>query len=176
MPQRRRILGSAIAISPMHIARARLGRLTTGVQIVKIKVFAVKAWRDVSGLLAALQLPLKFLENLALNLLPAGGIDGMRNVGMEFQPLLSVATAILLIAVFVEAMAAMIAVAGAQMVLFIAMRAMIGKLAGGHRQEKAIVPVDQLHIPHDERVIEGQRAEGLESATALAAKIDANLG
>jgi len=176
MPQRRRILGSAIAISPMHIARARLGRLTTGVQIVKIKVFAVKAWRDVSGLLAALQLPLKFLENLALNLLPAGGIDGVSNVGVEFQPLLAVATAILLIAIFIEAMAAMIAVAGAEMILFIAMGAMIGKLAGGHRQEEAIIAVDQLHIPHDERVIEGQRAEGLESAAALAAEIDANFG
>jgi len=176
MPQRRRILGSAIAISPMHIARARLGRFSTGVQIVKNKVFAVKAWRDVAGLLAALQFPLKFLENLALNLLPAGGIDGMRDVGMKFQPLLAVATAVLLIPVFIEAMAAMIAVAGAEMILFIAMGAMIGKFARRHCQEETIVPVDQFHIAHDERVIESQRAEGLESAAALAAEIDANFG
>lgn len=176
MPQGRRILGSAIAIAPMHIARARLGRFSTGVQIVKIKVFAVKARRDVPGLLATFQFPLKFLENLALNLLPAGGIDWMSDVGVEFQPLLTIATAILLITVFIEAVAAMIAVSGAQMVLFVAMGAMIRKLAGGHRQEKPIVAVDQLHIAHNEGVIEGQRAEGLESAAALAAEIDANFG
>lgn len=176
MPQRRRILRSAIGIAPMHIAGARLGRFSTGVQIVKIKVFAVKAWRHVAGLLAALQFPLKLFENLAFNLLPAGGIDGMSDVGMKLQALLAVAAAILLVTVFIEAMAAMIAVTGAQMVLFVAMGAMIGKLAGWHRQEKTVIAVDQLHIPHDEGVIEGQRAEGLESAAALAAKIDANLG
>ena len=142
MPQGRRILGSAIAISPMHIARARLGRFPTGMQIVKIKVFSVKAWRDVSRLFAALHLALKFLENLAFNLLPAGGIDGVRDVGVELQSLLAVATAILLIAIFIQAMAAVVAVSGAQMVLFIAMRAMIRKLAGGHCQEQAIVAID----------------------------------
>lgn len=177
MPQGRRILGSAIAIAPMNIARARFGRFSTGMlKIVKIKVFAVKAWRNVARLLAAFQFALKFLENLALNLLPACGIDRMGNVGMEFQPLLAVAAAILLVPVLIEAMAAMIAVAGTKMVLFIAMGAMIGKLAGGHCQEQAIISVDQLHIPHDERVIESQRAEGLESAAALAAEIDANFG
>ena len=84
MPQGRRILGSATGVAPMHIARARLGRFSTGVQIVKIKILAVKAGRDISGLLAALQLALKFLENLALDLLPAGGIDRMSDVRVEF--------------------------------------------------------------------------------------------
>ena len=67
-------------------------------------------------------------------------------------------------AIGVEAMAALIAELGPQMVLFGAARAMIRQFAGRHRDEQSIVSVDQLHVAHDESVVEGERAKRLQTA------------
>jgi hypothetical protein len=62
-------------------------------------------------------------------------------------------------AILIEPGAALVAEPGAKMILFTATPAAIAKLSAGHRQEKPIIPFDQLHIANDERVIESQRAK-----------------
>jgi hypothetical protein len=71
-------------------------------------------------------------------------------------------------------MPALIAEPGPQMVFFRAARAVIGQLSRWHGDEEAIMPFDQLDIAHNERVVEGERTECLETACAAAgAKVDA---
>ena len=136
---------------------------------VVVVVFAIEARRDVAGLLAAHQLALVFLEDAILDFRAAACVDRMRNVGVQLHALVAVSVAELLVAVFVEAFPAVVAVAGAKVIFFATMRAVVGQLARGHRQENALIAVDQFYIAHDECVIKSQRAEGLEAAAALTA-------
>jgi hypothetical protein len=77
-------------------------------------------------------------------------------------------------AIFIQPATAMVAEAGAEMVLLTAAPASVGQLAGGHGQEQAVVPIDQLHVADDEGVIERKRAIGFETISFPVAEIDAN--
>ncbi|HEY2589808.1 MAG TPA: hypothetical protein VGI81_28955 [Tepidisphaeraceae bacterium] len=129
----------------------------TGPIIVKLEILAVKAGRDVSGLFAPFQLPLIGLHDLIFDLVAAIGVDRVRNVGMELQPvLITLSVAELQIAFFVQSLAAMVAEAGTQVILLPAGGAVVGQFARRHRKEEPVIPVDQLHVADDERVIKGK--------------------
>src|SRR4051812_43887940 len=83
-----------------------------------------------------------------------------------------VAVAVLQVPALIEPAPAVVAVAGPQVVLFLARRAVVAQLARRHRQEQAVVPVDQLDVPDDEGVVERQRAERLEAAAVLTTEVD----
>ena len=74
----------------------------------------------------------------------------------------------------IEALAAVVAEPGAQVVLLRAGGAVVGDLARRHRQEETIVAVDQLHVADDERVIERERAVSLQTIGFSLAQIDAD--
>src|SRR5665213_217609 len=80
----------------------------------------------------------------------------------------------MLMAVFIETHAAVVAESGAEVIFLAAGWTVIGNLARGHRQENTVVSVDEFHIADDKSVIEGQRAKRLETACALSTQINAN--
>src|SRR5205814_2703717 len=98
----------------------------------------------------------------------AVGVD----VAVAVAVAVPVAVAVLQVPALIEPAPAVVAVAGPQVVLFLASRAVVAQLARRHRQEQAVVPVDQLHVADDEGVVERQRAERLEAAAVLTAEVD----
>lgn len=98
-----------------------------GLVIIKLEILAVKVGRHIAGLFAALELALVGLMDDLLDLLPAVGVDGVRNVGVQLQAIVSaIAVAELEISLVIEPLAAVIAIAGAEMVLISAGRAVVG--------------------------------------------------
>ena len=65
--------------------------------------------------------------------------------------------------------------AGAEVVFLRAPPAAVGELAGRHGEEEPAGAIDEFYVADDEGLIEGQRAERLETALAHVAQIDANL-
>src|SRR5256885_1600288 len=98
----------------------------------------------------------------------------MRDIGVQLQPAWAVVVLILEISIFVEARSTMIAEASAQVILLAAALAAVAQLARWHGQEQAVVAFDQFHIANDERVIESQRAECLETPAVAVAQTDAH--
>src|SRR5665213_1452537 len=68
-----------------HAHGSRRSNNSRGDLIVKIKVFAVKGRRNIAGQLAAIELAMIRRQDRLLDLLPAVGVDRMRNVGMQLQ-------------------------------------------------------------------------------------------
>src|SRR5690349_17853451 len=100
----------------------------------------------------------------------------MGNIRVQLETLVPIAAAELLIAVFVQAMPAIVAIPGAQMILLVAMRAMVRELPGRHRQEQSIIAINQLHIPDNKRVVKSKGAKSLQTAPPLIAQINSNFG
>ena len=66
-------------------------------------------------------------------------------------------------AVFVEAIAAIGAVAGAEVIFLTAASAMIAQFTRGHGEEEAVVAIDQLYVANYECMIKGEGAKGLQT-------------
>jgi hypothetical protein len=104
----------------------------------------------------------------------------VRDVRVQLYPVavlavdvdVAVPVAVLQVTGLVQAPPAIVAVPGAQVILFLAGRAVVAELPRRHRQEQPVVTVDQLDVADDEGVVERQRAERLQSAPALAAEVD----
>ena len=96
---------------------------------------------------------------------------------MELQAAVAVAVAVLvpLVALLVEPRAALVAVAGAEVIFFTAAVAVVGELSGGHREEEAVVAVDELDVADDEGVVEGQGAERLEPVVLIFAELNSDV-
>jgi hypothetical protein len=130
------------------------------VVIVEVGQIAVKFRRDIAGQFALLDLILIRVNRLAFDLKPAFSVDGMGDIGVEFEARPAMHSALHLhAAVFVEALAAVVAEAGAEVIFLSASAAAIAQLATGHRQEKSVISFDDFHIADDEGVVEGQRAK-----------------
>ena len=97
----------------------------------EIHILAVEARRHVTGLAAAFQLVVERADHHLLDGVAAIGMDGMGDVGVQLEPRVAVAVMVALAAVFVETAAAVVAVPGAEVVLFAAAPAMVGELARG---------------------------------------------
>ncbi len=97
-----------------------------------------------------------------LDLLPAHGIDGMGDVGVELGPPVGVAEC----AVLVEPAAALVAETAPQVILRATVVAAIGQLARRHRDEEALGALDDLEVADDEHVVEGDAAKGLQPLVA----------
>ena len=126
----------------------------------------------VAGLPGAFFFFLKGPQNSALNGLAAGGIDRVRDVGVEFRPAISVAQSPIL----VQACAALVAVAGAQMVLAAALRATVSQFTARHGHELALGAFDDLQIANDESIVKRDGAEGLQPFVVVFHELDSNFG
>ncbi len=124
----------------------------------------------ISGLTGTDQFLLEGLEDARLNRLPAVGVDGMRDVGVEF----GASVVVLGGSVFLEVSAALVAVHGAQVVLRVALRATIGQLSAGHRHEGAFGALNDLQIPNHETGVECDRAEPLQAIVWIVHEFNPN--
>ena len=86
------------------------------------------------------------LEHFPLNQLAAIRVDRMGDIGVE----LGAPLVVLDRPIFVELGAALVAVQGPQMILAMAARTAIGQLAAGHRDERALGPLDNFEITDHE--------------------------
>jgi hypothetical protein len=77
--------------------------------------------------------------------------------------------------VFIEAGAAVVAEAGAEMVFLRAPSASVGELSRRHREEEPAGAIDEFDVTDNKGLIERERAERLETTLAHVAQIDANL-
>jgi hypothetical protein len=123
--------------------------------IEHVHILRVQIGRNVAGHLASFQFTVKGRDHLILNVTPAGSVDGMGNVGVQFQPLNAIAVVILLVTTFVETITAMVAISGPQMIFIPAAGAVIGEFPGWHGQEKPILSINQFDIPHHKRLVKG---------------------
>jgi len=76
--------------------------------------------------------------------------------------------------VFVQPHPAVVAKAGAKVILLATARAMVAQLARRHGQEQPLRAFDQFDVADDEGVVEGEGAERLEPSSGLAAEINAD--
>ena len=111
-------------------------------------------------------------NNPVLDHLPAGGIDRMRDVGIQLGTAIVVLGGLLLL----QTRATLVAKSGAKMVLAAALRTVSGQLSTWHRHEGPCGALDDLQVAHDERIVERDRAKCLESFSRLVHELDANLG
>ena len=95
--------------------------------IVEIHVLPVKAGGDITRLFAAFKFIIECPDHPILDPMAALGVNRMGDVGVQFDALMRLAISIVmaLIAVFVEPAAAVVAVAGTQMIFFAAAAAMV---------------------------------------------------
>src|SRR5947209_2707969 len=114
------------ALAGYHLPRMRCVSVRRAI-IMEIEVLAVKVGRDVPGLFAPLDFAVKRLKHPLFDLLAAVGVDRVGDVRVQLQPRIPVPVAVLQISVFVEAISAVIAIAGTQMVLFSAREAVVGE-------------------------------------------------
>src|SRR5581483_4966741 len=112
------------------------GKVDLSGHFEKVKILGFERRWDVAGLLAPLDFALEFLAHALLDLRAAGGVDRMGDVRMQLHAHWAVAIAELMVTLLVEAMPAIVAVAGAKVVLFAAVGAVVRELARGHGQEQ----------------------------------------
>src|SRR5207253_1762122 len=93
---------------------------------------------DVARLLGALALGVVGLQHGALDDLAAGGVDGVRDVGVELHPAIGVAGG----AVLVELRATLVAEPRPQVVLAAARLAAVRQFSAGHGHERALGALD----------------------------------
>jgi hypothetical protein len=137
--------------------------------VVEIHVFAIETWGDVAGLFGPFDLFVEGFEHLMFDGLAAFGINGVGDVGVEFEAVVAVVVAVLIAleTVFIEWGAAIIAEAGAEVIFFAAARAVVRQLSAWHGEEEPVVAVDEFNVTNDESIIEGQGAEGLEAVVLI---------
>src|SRR5437899_10506243 len=128
--------------------------------------------RDVAWLLGPFSLLLIGLEDGGLHYFASGRVDRMGDIGMELGPAVGVASGPIL----VELMAALIAVAGPQMVFAAALRAPVGEFAARHGHERPLAAFDVLQIANDEHFVKRDRAESQEPFVVGFHELDWDLG
>src|SRR5262249_37414797 len=158
-------------------ARALAGRAVQlgdqrRVRLLDIPAVVVVVGADVAGLLGALLLLLEGAQHGRLDDLAAGRVDRVGDVGVQLGPAVGVARG----AVLVELVAALVAVAGAQVVLAAALPAAVRQLAAGHGHERPLGALDDLQVTHHEGVVERDRAEGLEALVVVFHELDPDFG
>src|SRR5205823_8988755 len=79
-------------------------------------------------------------------------------------------------AVLIQFGAALVAEAGAQVVLAAAGMAAVGQFAARHGHERPLGALDDLQVADDEGVVERDRAEGLEAFIVVFHELDADFG
>src|SRR5437762_3626368 len=104
--------------------------------------FQIVVRRDVARLLGPFSLLLIGLEDGGLYHFAAGRIDRMGDIGMKLGPAVGVASGPIL----VELMAALIAVAGPQMVFAAALRAAVGEFAARRGHERPLAAFHESPI------------------------------
>src|SRR5262249_12810465 len=117
-------------------------QLVVGFLVLATVVVVVRA--DVARLLGALLFFLIGPQHRRLDDLPTGGVDGVRDVGVELGPAVGVAAG----AVLVQFVAALVAVAGSQVVLAPALPATVSQLATRHRHKGPLCPFDDFQVAH----------------------------
>ncbi len=96
----------------------------------------------------------------------------MSDIGVEFRAPILIADR----AVFLQTSSAVVAVTAAEVVLRAAMGAVRRQFATGHRHKRTTGSFDDLQIANHEAIIDGDRAEGLQSIVGVFHQLDANLG
>jgi hypothetical protein len=66
-------------------------------------------------------------------------------------------------AVFVQAIAAIGTITGAEMIFFTAASTVIAQFSRGHGEKQTVVAIDQLYVANYECMIKGEGAKGLET-------------
>src|SRR5262249_2423707 len=112
----------------------------------------------IAGELRLLELLSIRLDDPLLDRLARGGVDGMRDVGVELDSGFGLADR----GGNGQAAAAVVAELGADVVLAGAAGAALGDLPGRHRHEDALLAFDDLEVADDEGVVEGDGAESAE--------------
>ncbi len=135
--------------------------------VMLLAVIVVRA--QVPGFLRAHQFHVVGLDHSPLDQFAAVGIDRVRDVGVE----LGAAVGVLRGPLLVELGAALVAVQGAEVVLGMAPGTAIGQLAAGHRDERALGPLNDFQIADHEAGIERDRAEGLQPLVRVVHQLDA---
>src|SRR5216683_4556365 len=126
------------------------------VEVAGVEVIVVA---HVARLLGPFAFVVVGFEHGALDDLPAGGVDRMRDVGMKLGASIGVTSGPILI----ELGAALVAKAGTQMVFAAALHAPVGQLAAGHGHERALGAIDDLQVADDKRIVERDRTESLQA-------------
>src|SRR5262249_42439518 len=126
-------VGPEVALAGDHPGVARA--LEVAVAAVVVVVGA-----DVAGELGPLPLVVVRLDDRLLHHLPAGAVDRVGDVGVEFGPAVVVAGG----PVLVQVGAAVVAIARPQVVLGPAPWAPVGQLAAGHGHEEALGALNDL--------------------------------
>ncbi|HEV8379019.1 MAG TPA: hypothetical protein VGP99_09230 [Tepidisphaeraceae bacterium] len=98
-----------------------------------------------------------------MDFLAALGIDGVRDISVKFQAAMAISVLIAHEAVFVEAIAAIGAITGAEVIFLTATSAMIAQFTRGHGEKQTVVAIDQLYVANHECMIKGEGAKGLQT-------------
>jgi hypothetical protein len=85
----------------------------------------------------------------------------VRDISVKFQTAMAISVLIAHEAVFVEAIAAIRAITGAEVIFFTAATAVIAQFTRGHGEKQTIVAIDQLYVANHECMIKGEGAKGL---------------
>src|SRR6266850_3015145 len=134
-----------------------------GGQIIDVQVLPIQVGSYIAWHLAAFQLVKIGGNHPTMDFLAALGVDGVRDISVKFQAAMAVSVLIAHEAVFVEAIAAVGAIAGAEVIFLTAASAMIAQFTRGHGEEETVVAIDQLYVTNYECMIKGEGAKGLQT-------------
>ena len=112
------------------------------------------------------------LHHLELDKFAAVAVDGVRDVGIELGSAILVLDGTIL----AEGFAAVIAVAGSQVIFVVAARAAVHQPPAGHRDERASASLDDLQIPDDKAAVQRDGTESQQPLIGVAHQLDANFG
>ncbi len=118
--------------------------------------------RHIAGLLGAFEFLLVRGQDGLVHITAALGIDGVRHVRVQLDAHIVGAA----VAVFVELLAALVAIASPQVVFGHTRGAVIHELARGHRDEQAVRAVDDLDVANHKAAIQGDGAKAAEAVFA----------
>ncbi len=137
--------------------------------IVTIEVVLVVG-ADVARLLGPLPLFHEGLDHGTLNLFACHGVDRVGDVGVQLGPPIVIPHG----AVLIELGAALVAEPRPEVVLAGTFEAAIRELAARHRHENTLGTFDNLQVPDNEGIIEGDRAEREQPLAIRFAQLDAD--
>src|SRR5262249_12045292 len=142
---------SMSSVRPVAVAALRGVQFADDVRKARVIIAVeVVVRKDVAGLLTALALFLVGLDNGRLDHFAAGGVDRMRDVGMQLDAAVGVAGGPILI----ELAAALIAIARPQMVLAAAAWTAVGQLPARHGHKRAFGSFYDFQVADDESIVE----------------------
>ena len=119
--------------------------------MASIIIVVVVVAGDVAGAFGTFQFLVKLVDDGSLNHLATGGVDGMGDIGVKLRS--SMVVEVDFFAVLT--LAAVVAEAGSQMILGIAVAAVSGQLAAGHGHKRPGGSFNDLEVTNDEAVIKG---------------------